>query len=114
MSDDIPDDSPKNDDNLFDKLGLSVQYGEVEIGQTYPIYGMITEFLCDEIGSVTVIVNHNIELLMSIDDIDKLNILKQRSFDPGIFVSKIEQIEPSIKGICSTVVFGKNGNSEIH
>jgi len=101
------------DDNLFDKLGLSVQYGEVEIGQTYPIYGIITDFLCDVPGEVTVIVNHNIELAMDIEDGEKVTLLKNRAFDPGIFVSTIEQTSPSIKGRCTTAVFGKS-QSEIH
>jgi len=108
------DDDQKNDDvsapteDLFNKLGLSVQYGRVEVGQTYPIYGMITEFLCEDLGAVVVMVNHNIEVFMGIDDLDKVNVLKNRSFDPGIFICVIDQAEPVVKGTCTTVVFGKN------
>jgi len=100
--------------DIFDKLGLSVQYGEVQIGETYPIYGMITEFVSEIPGNVVVVVNHNIELSMSIEDADKLQILKTRAFDPGIFVSTIDQTEPSIKGTCSTVVFGKSHTGDVH
>jgi hypothetical protein len=106
-------DDKKDDESLFDRLGLSVKYGEVEVGQTYPIYGMITNFLCDVPGEVTVVVNHNIELAMDIEDDDKIEILKNRTFDPGIFVSTIEQTAPTIKGRCTTAVFGKS-QSEIH
>lgn len=107
------DDNGSQNENLFDKLGLTVQFGEVEIGQTYPIYGMITDFLCDVPGAVTVVVNHNIELAMELEDADKIEILKNRVFDPGIFVSTIEQTTPTIKGRCTTAVFGKS-QSEMH
>lgn len=105
--------STQKEENLFDKLGLSVEYGEVEIGQTYPIYGIITNFLCDIPGEVAVVVNHNIELAMDIDAGDKIKILKNRAFEPGIFVSVIEQTTPTIKGRCTTAVFGKS-QSEMH
>ena len=29
--------------NLFDKLKCEVQFGDVEVGTTYPLYGMITK-----------------------------------------------------------------------
>lgn len=95
------------DSNLFDSLGLSVEYGNVEIGQTYPIYGMITKFINDIPGQVVILVNENIELSLSVDDQEKVAILKARALEPGIFVSTIEQVGDVIKGYCSTVVFGK-------
>jgi hypothetical protein len=113
MSDNDNNNDLTKNDNLFDKLGLSVQYGEVEVGQEYPIYGIITDFLCDVPGKVTVMVNHNIELAMDIQDAEKVTLLKNRAFDPGIFVSIIEQTTPTIKGRCTTAVFGKT-QTEIH
>ena len=38
--------------NFFEKFGLEVATGEVEVGQTYPIYGMITKVL-DETPGIT-------------------------------------------------------------
>lgn len=114
MSDEENTKPQEQTENLFDKLGLSVQYGEVQVGETYPIYGIITEFISEFPGNVVVVVNHNIELCMSIEDDEKLQLLKNRAFDPGIFVSTIDQTEPSIKGTCSTVVFGKSTSGETH
>lgn len=95
------------DSNLFDSLGLSIEYGAVVVGETYPIYGMITKFINDVPGQVVVIVNENIELSLSVDDSDKVSILKARALEPGIFVSTIKEVGDIIKGHCSTVVFGK-------
>ena len=104
----------KQTDNLFDSLGLEVKFGEVEIGQSYPIYGMITEIVSDVIGDVRVVVNYNIEMTLSIDDDEKMSLLKKKSFEPGIFVCTITHTQPSIKGDCSTIIFGKNKEMEIH
>ena len=108
------DTNNKQPDNLFDSLGLEVKYGDAEVGQTYPIYGMITEIISDTPGNVVVIINYNIEIKMNVEDADKLNLLKNKSFEPGIFVCTINQVKPSVKGDCTTVVFGKSNSSEMH
>lgn len=94
-------------DNLFDKLGVSVQYGEVEVGQIYPIYGVITQFVSEEPGNVVILVNKNIEMNLSVIESEKISILKERAFDPGIFVCTVKEIGDVIKCDCSTIVFGK-------
>ena len=99
--------SDSNSENFFDKYGLEVSTGEVEIGKTYPIYGMITKFIDDRAGSVVVELNHSITAYMSIPDNDKVEVLKQRAFEPGIFVSTIRSKGGSIEVDCNTVVFGK-------
>jgi hypothetical protein len=116
MSDDTK--NPENeinelteDKNLFDDLGLSVKFGEVEVGQVYPIYGLITEFVSEEPGNVVVKVNDNIQVTMNIEDREKIDVLKNRSFDPGIFVCTITEVDTLIKAECSTVIFGKNNNT---
>lgn len=96
-----------SENSLFDKLGLDVQYGEVVVGQTYPIYGSITKFLCDEPGKVVINVNGNVEMSLSVEDLDKIEILKSRTFEPGIFVCLVKEIGDIIKCDCSTVIFGK-------
>lgn len=99
----------------FDDANLSVKYAQVEVGETYPIYGMITEFVCDVPGSVVITVNNNIELSVTVENEDKLALLKSRCFEPGIFVCKIEHVDPAVRGTCSTIVFGKNTTSgDIH
>ena len=100
-------------DNPLSKLGVSVEYGNVEVGQTYPIYGAITEILNDTPGSVVVTVNYNIQLNMQIEDAEKIELLKDRAFDVGIFVSTITQIGDTIRGDCTTVVFGKRPEGTI-
>ena len=93
--------------DFFEKFGLEVSQGEVEIGNTYPIYGMITKLIDDTPGNVIVEINFNIRAHMTIPDNDKVELLKQRAFEPGIFVSTIISKEEGISVDCTTVVFGK-------
>lgn len=115
MSDDTK--NPENEiaeltDNkdLFDDLGLSVGLGEVEVGQVYPIYGVITDFISEEPGNLIVKINENIKATMNVVDLDKIDVLKNRTFDPGIFVCSITKVDEFIYAECSTVIFGKNNN----
>ena len=66
--------------NFFEKFGLEVATGEVEIGQTYPIYGMITKLIDEEPGNVTVELNFSIRANMTIPDEKKVNLLKEKGF----------------------------------
>jgi hypothetical protein len=101
-------DNEKNEENFFEKFGLEVAGGEVEIGSVYPIYGMITKFISDDLDyGVVVEVNFNLELTLTIDDPEKLELVKTRSFEPGIFVTKITETEPKVKGNTTTIVFGR-------
>lgn len=93
--------------NFFEKFGLEVATGEVEVGQTYPIYGMITKLIDETPGKVIVELNFSIRANMSIPDQEKVEILKQRAFEPGIFVSTVTSKEQGISVDCSTVVFGR-------
>ena len=93
--------------NFFEKFGLEVTTGEVEVGQTYPIYGMITKLLNDTPGSVVVELNFSIRANMAIPETSKVELLKQRAFEPGIFVSTVVSKEKGIEVDCSTVVFGR-------
>lgn len=97
-----------NKENFFEKFGLEVTAGDVEIGQTYPIYGMITKFLSDAPGSVVVELNFSIKANMTVPDNTKVELLKERAFEPGIFVATIlSKDDAGISVDCSTVVFGK-------
>jgi hypothetical protein len=93
--------------NFFEKFGLEVSTGEVEIGQTYPIYGMITKVLNETPGKVVVELNFSIQAHMSIPDPTKIELLKERAFEPGIFVSTVTSKENGVTVDCSTVVFGR-------
>jgi len=96
--------------NFFEKFGLEVTSGEVEIGQTYPIYGMITKILDDTPGNVVVEINFSITANMAIPDSTKVEVLKERAFEPGIFVSTVRSKGSGIEVDCSTVVFGRKQN----
>lgn len=97
-----------DEQNFFEKFGLEVASGEVEIGNTYPIYGMITKLLDETPGKVVVELNFSIKATMSIPEQEKVELLKQRAFEPGIFVSTVRTKDSDgISVDCSTVVFGK-------
>lgn len=98
--------------NLFDELGLSVAYADVTLGNTYPIYGSITKILDTTPGNIIVVINNQIEATMNVVDEQKIEVLKNRCFDPGIFVCTFIQTTPELKAECTTVVFGKNNNME--
>jgi hypothetical protein len=93
--------------SFFEKFGLEVASGEVEIGQTYPIYGMITQILNDKPGSVVAEINFSIKANMTIPDQAKIELLKERAFEPGIFISTVKSKTDGIEVDCQTVVFGK-------
>lgn len=93
--------------SFFEKFGLEVSSGEVEVGQTYPIYGMITKLLDETPGNVVVEINFSIKATMTIPDREKIELLKGRAFEPGIFVSTVTSKDNGILVDCSTVVFGR-------
>jgi len=93
--------------DFFEKFGLEVTTGDVEIGKTYPIYGMITKIISDTPGKVEVEINFSIRAHMSIPDSTKIELLKERAFEPGIFVSTVKSKDSGVEVDCSTVVFGK-------
>jgi len=96
-------------ENLFDQLGVEVTFDDVEVGHTYPLYGMITQIFETKRGAVLEL-NHSIKLTVEFDkktrqeDVERLKI---RAFEPGIFVSEIEWTHPNIGGSCKQIVFGK-------
>ena len=93
--------------NLFDEYGLEVSQGEVEVGQTYPIFGMITKILEDTPGKVIVELNYGIRARMNVPDQGKLDLLRERAFETGIFVSSVLAKDPGIEVDCKLVIFGR-------
>lgn len=94
-------------DDVFDELGLEVVHGDVQVGETYPIFGMITKLLNETPGQVVAEINYNIIAKMNIPDQERLEIIKERAFEAGIFVSKVESKDPEIVVDCKTIVFGR-------
>lgn len=106
--------SQAKEQNFFEKFGLEVSTGDVEIGKTYPIYGMITNILSDR-GTISVEINFSIVASMNIQDEEKIEVLKERAFEPGIFISTVTNKDPdgAIEVDCQTVVFGRKHHQEI-
>lgn len=92
----------------IDELGLKITKGDVEVGGTYPIFGMITSILDSGDSTMIVEINHNIKAHMIISDPSKVELLKSRAYETGIFVSKVIAKEPIIEVECQAVVFGKS------
>jgi hypothetical protein len=93
---------------------LQIIADEVEVGKTYPIIGFISEFIDISDDQVVVQISfsnknpeHKIRAHMTIPHADKIELLKQRAFEPGIFVSTIISKDEGIVVDCSTVLFGK-------
>ena len=105
-----------SDDNDTKELrmedyGMEIKEGNVELGGTYPIYGMITKILNESTGDFTVEINRHIEAHLHVTEPDKINLVKERAFEPGIFVSTVIQVEPKIVVDVGTVVFGRKQNT---
>lgn len=101
-----------SNDNLLNRLGMTLAYGEVEVGKTYPLYGMVTKIIDEKMDDFTIQVNHKIVLKCSIQDENFVNQIKERAFEPGIFIATITQTEP-VSGDCSTIVFGRKKLEEV-
>ena len=102
-----------DEEKTFQKMGLTVDHKPAEVGQTYPLYGMITKFLCEDLGSIVVEINYNIHAKLHINEKEKLAILKERAFEPGIFISTVEELGDVIKVDCQTVVFGRKQSTQM-
>jgi len=116
------DDNNDNDTKSeFQKAGLDIGHkptSELEIGTNYPLYGMITKFISEDPEDLRVELNFNTLLRMTGLSPEKLELLRARAFEPGIFVATIDVVNQTddfsttegygIHASCSTVVFGKS------
>ncbi len=93
--------------DFFEEMGLEVTHGQIEIGGTYPIFGMITAIIDPTPGHVVVEINHSISAHISVTESDKIELLKERSFESGIFVATVTAKEPTVEVNCKTIIFGR-------
>lgn len=100
------------EDTFFDKFGLQVGEGDVEIGKTYPLYGAITKILDESFENFTIQINHGIVLRCAVDKQEFISKIKERAFEPGIFVTTITDLKP-VTGDCATIVFGRKRQEEL-
>ena len=94
-------------ENTHTEASFEVAMGEVEVGRVYPVFGAITKFLDETPGNVIVELNFNIKMHMNITEASKVEILKERAFESGIFVAKAVSTEPMVEMLCHTVIFGR-------
>jgi hypothetical protein len=98
----------KSQDELFSELGLAISEGKVEIGKVYPIFGMITQINECDGEDIKVEINHQIKANLKIRSAERLEVLRQKAFESGIFVAKIISLEPGIEVECQAVIFGRS------
>jgi len=89
------------------KISHALPLTDLKVGQTYPMFGIITRFIREVVGDVVVEINNSITLSMTISTTEALELLKSRAFDPGIFMSQVTATEPTVIATCDKVVFGK-------
>ena len=93
--------------DFFQELGLKVAPGEVAIGETYPLFGMITKVFEDLPGVLICELNFGIKANLFIADDYVRTTVKERIFESGIFVATVVNKDPLVEVNCQTVVFGK-------
>lgn len=98
----------KPEEDFFEQYGLAIAKGPILVGNTYPIFGMITKVSQLEGAEVLVEINRNITARMNITEPDKLEILRKKAFETGIFVAKVIKAEPNIEVECQAVIFGRD------
>ena len=76
-------------------------------GKTYPVYGLISKIIDETLGSVVVELNFSIEVKMNVWTPENLEVLKERAFDPGIFVVRVLSCEEDLSMECESVIFGR-------
>ncbi|CAB4141235.1 hypothetical protein UFOVP410_74 [uncultured Caudovirales phage] len=100
--------------NVIDDFEFALESGEVEIGETYPIYGKITDLDRITETSVVLTVNNDIKLTLDLVKDNDIEELKANFFEPAIFISTIDNLDKNINATCSAIVFGKNNSKTIH
>jgi hypothetical protein len=68
---------------------------------------MITEIISER--PLVVVINNQVEGTCIVEDQDKINLVKERAFEPGIFITNIEERreDGTYVGTIQTIVFGK-------
>jgi hypothetical protein len=67
---------------------------------------MITDIRDHRLESFTIEINGGVVLKCSIEDDEAMEKIKERAFEPAIFLTQITGLEP-VAGDCTTIIFGK-------
>ena len=98
---------------IYESEEVVIAKSEVEVGRTYPVYGMITAILDEALpegkntGTLLVELNKSIKVRLKIRSADHLKTIKERIFETGIFVGEVKETSPQVEIDCKTVIFGK-------
>ena len=76
----------------------------VAIGDTIPAFGYITSILEETDTSIVLQLNHYMHVILASNP-ESNKLLRERSLEPGVFLGKVESLEP-ITLRCHAVVFG--------
>lgn len=76
----------------FADLGIEIALIPPKVGETVPLYGMITNILAETENTLVVEINYNIKLTINNTTKDHIKTIKERIFEPGIFVSTITNV----------------------
>jgi hypothetical protein len=102
-----------NTNKTFHELGMEIVEGQPKVGDTVPMYGMITNILAETENNLVVEVNYNIKLTINNSTKENIQIVKERIFEPGIFIVTItnffqDKIQShAYEAISKTVIFGR-------
>lgn len=103
--------------NLFDVTATTADC--LELNQSYPFYGTITDIIEEDCGVITKFqINDTIVASVVLPKEDTKNfsdMIKSRVFDPGIFVCKyVGKTDKKILVDCQTIIFGKKFEEQVH
>ncbi len=97
-----------NLDREEDELAFEVAPCELLVGHTYPILGTITKLDDGMPGRIIAKINNHITAVIPVTDQKSIDILKEKAFETGVFVSKVTALLPEIEVECFAVIFGKS------
>jgi len=86
--------------------------GKAEVGKTYPLFGYVSEIISEGSDTEDVVVrinNDNIILRMKKVGGERLDVMKDRAFESGIFIATVVEIteDNGIIADCQTVIYGR-------
>ena len=101
----------KTEDKELSDLGFHVSMGAAEVGKTYPLFGYVSEIISEGGENNQVIVRlNNDKIILKMKYVgDSLEVMKDRVFETGIFVSTVTEItkDNGIVADCQTVIYGR-------
>jgi len=88
----------------------TVEFKDIELGELYPILGVITQIFTEDIHNPVIVVNNNVRLAVSGHTAKELENLRYNKI-PSIFFSKLQAKEkdedstsPKYQGTCLKMV----------